>query len=614
MLVVATIALSGCTSYLSAPLEKNRIGAISINNQGIASPDVSWGLHVLAADELGQINPLIYRSEIADDGINPYRCHLVEEAGESGSGIAVGAEGFNDCQINRIVSYLKASFDNFEDKSNGRSIFPPRCEQEAFTLMIFIHGGLNITDGSLDRVKQDTELALKDCVYPIFLNWEAGPTTSYLDQITFIRGGKRINTSPPEGEISESEQAFRTTNYLNTGLAPVYFISDVAEAVARAPVSWATQGITYLAQLRGLVGLPEVAEVSLQNCENTYQYSSCITGTLGGSIERDEPPGWRAIGPTNNVFIDGDATLSANITGSVVPFVLAPLRFVSTPFVDSIGETIWNNLLRTTFATIETDRDYLNQRDRSLKAGLQSPSANGSDRICATSEERDGTAANSPTGAFFRLAAALQDFLCEKNGTNRNHEKIRVNLVAHSMGAIIGNELINGFDLDYDNIVYMGAASSIRHFSSTVIPYIERRKAWDETENSGSKSDVRFYNLMLHPWHEAREARIYGAAPAGSLLVWIDSMYEHSDSTFDRTLGQWDNVRQTKWRFPEKAQEHMFFKVFGNVEGMPKSHGAFTDIECNNTPSLHFAYWDEGSWGHPDLLGEEDRLQSIVCQ
>jgi hypothetical protein len=127
------------------------------------------------------------------------------------------------------------------------------------------------------------------------------------------------------------------------------------------------------------------------------------------------------------------------------------------------------------------------------------------------------------------------------------------------------------------------------------VPYIQRRLHDPSAPGVALPTGhlVRFYNLMLHPRREAREARWYGAAPAGSLLVWVDSMYEHTDSTLDRTLGQWANVRRARWLLPENAQRQMFFKILGQEEpgsdgqrprlSVPRSHGDFTICTAERT-------------------------------
>ena len=100
-----------------------------------------------------------------------------------------------------------------------------------------------------------------------------------------------------------------------------------------------------------------------------------------------------------------------------------------------------------------------------------------------------------------QLADQIEAFLDDRP------EGEKVNLIAHSMGAIIANEVIQRFqEIQIDNLVYMGAACSIRSFENIVIPYLEIH------------SDTKFYNLCLHPKLEAREKNILELAPGGSLL------------------------------------------------------------------------------------------------
>ena len=144
----------------------------------------------------------------------------------------------------------------------------------------------------------------------------------------------------------------------------------------------------------------------------------------------------------------------------------------------------------------------------------------------------------------------------------------------------------------------MAAASSARHFYNTALPYIDRRPG------------VRFFNMMLHPRNDEREDYAEGLVPEGSLLVWIDSFYEESDSVFDRTLGHWRNVARVKTAFPKKLQRCMIFKVFGFEDGTPTGHGAFNDVEApriSETGEVLYTYnyWQPRFWGAEKLGGFE---------
>lgn len=76
-------------------------------------------------------------------------------------------------------------------------------------------------------------------------------------------------------------------------------------------------------------------------------------------------------------------------------------------------------------------------------------------------------------------SGALKDFfdVFNKNIDLKNDMPIR--LIAHSMGAILASEIIREYpDLDYKEIVFMGAASSIRQYKNDVEPLL--RKKYDK--------------------------------------------------------------------------------------------------------------------------------------
>lgn len=549
-LLLSILAVSGCTSYLTSPSNEARIDESDIlGKNGERGPD-AWGLHVVAADKKGTLNRLIYRQPRVLIGDKGYVCKP-DQGEENGDTIRIDEEKFDACQIGRIIGRLKTQLDLAVNNKSG-SIFPSHCSKESMRVMIFIHGGLNATEGSLARVREETQKIIRDCAYPIFLNWEAGFFSSYLDQVMNIRGGRRVN-SPLLDKEMDLDQRLDTLDVLQRAFAPFYVVTDLAEAVARAPVSLTTQGLASANQLRGVLKVPgtdikvsDSRDVRLDECENTYLIN----------CEEDEKNGdprfghtWDDITSANNVFISGGHELESDFFGSIVPFTLSPARLATTPLVDSFGETAWNSLLRTTYATFESDLDYLKHSYNVHQGVAEGETVERSGFDCSAINAAPVDSEPALEGAFFRFATAFQKFLCDETGDKKNHEIVRVDLVSHSMGTIIANEMIDAFDLCYDNIVHLAAASSIRHFSSTVVPYIERRQALahervkekddaeDNKDQCKKEQMVRFYNLMLHPWHEARETSAWGLAPAGSLLVWIDSMYEHSDSAFDRTLG-----------------------------------------------------------------------------
>jgi hypothetical protein len=65
---------------------------------------------------------------------------------------------------------------------------------------------------------------------------------------------------------------------------------------------------------------------------------------------------------------------------------------------------------------------------------------------------------------------------------------------------------------------------------------------WEPVLRRPPCPDLRFYDLTLHQDWDAREIEVEGAAPMGSLLEWIDDIFETPLTPIDRTLGKWENV------------------------------------------------------------------------
>ena len=131
----------------------------------------------------------------------------------------------------------------------------------------------------------------------------------------------------------------------------------------------------------------------------------------------------------------------------------------------------------------------------------------------------------------------------------------------------------------------MASADSINNLLDRVVPYLLRQD-----------NDVRFYSLSLHPENEDREVSVYGLAPSGSLLVWIDNMFTTPETVLDRRSGRWENMERALPLIQTEAREKMFFKIYGlnncgneTINGVitePQEHGDFDDL----------AFWDETTW------------------
>jgi hypothetical protein len=86
-------------------------------------------------------------------------------------------------------------------------------------ILIFVHGGLNTYNQSLARVNEMTPEILAAHYYPLFVNWDSGLKSSYLEHLFLVRQGE---VEPVWGPVT----------------FPLYFVADVGRAVTRAPVVW----------------------------------------------------------------------------------------------------------------------------------------------------------------------------------------------------------------------------------------------------------------------------------------------------------------------------------------------------------------------------------------
>lgn len=421
-------------------------------------------------------------------------------------------------------------------------------------VLIFIHGGLTGPHKALSRVESDYQEILNDGYYPFFLNWQSGGMISYFDQITEVRDGIRIQ------QYSKA----RERNLLRSA-TPFYLLADVTESAVTAPVTWFNQGVRAISR--------RFRETQVEANAESYLNQS-----------------WKDISHRNNVIQE-----FARDTGSFINprDILTPILYLSklltAPFIDNMGETAWSNMRRSSRAVFRTHLDYEQSRLEERIGRGECPQD-----LC-----------EKGTGAFAAFFQQLESFF-EDSGKNakkniERRQKTEITLVAHSMGTIVANDAVRDFDLRYDNIVYLGAASSIRHFYNTVVPVLEAPL------DSKESRQTRFYNLMLHPKAEQQEQNYLGLLPSGSLLEWIDNMYVESDSIFDRTLGNWDNVSRVKHVFSSEAQKQMLFKIFPKYENdmFPHKHGDFTKTYRDAKEGITYSYWDPASWGSKYLIEEK---------
>ncbi|CAG68945.1 MULTISPECIES: alpha/beta hydrolase [Acinetobacter] len=230
-----------------------------------------------------------------------------------------------------------------------------------------------------------------------------------------------------------------------------------------------------------------------------------------------------------------------------------PIKFVTAPLVDGFGHGTWDSLSRRTELLITKDSAFIRKRD---------------------------------------AKTALEKFL---DKVDRDSSKPEVTLIGHSMGTMVANNiLMRKPNLNYKNIVYMGAAASLKDVESNVVPILRKNQS------------VQFYNLSLDPYRELSESTAFDSVPRGSLLIWIDTYLTTIKSFTDRTSGGWFNmVRAADTIFPDSVKNQVHLTKFGFGAG-PQKHGEFDE----------YHFWKHAYWVGNEKCGlvPLDQLIDTKCE
>ena len=423
-------------------------------------------------------------------------------------------ESFTDC----LVEHAK--------QIRSRLASPPSGKR--YHLLVFVHGGLNLEQGRLERAFVDANRMLaerrlaeaqvsaerrseeEEIWYPLFVTWPSGGIQSYVDQ--------RVHYNQGDYD-SEFKRIF----------SPLYFLTDAVEAVVRAPVAWA-ESFSWV----DLGQTPEVAEIgNVIGCEQSPHFG-CVP------VGRDDRPVLQEIGYWSPIGFVG--------------------RALTVPAVDVVGQPAWDAMLNHARMLMRKPFD---------------------DREFAVADGKlDGK------GDLFHQFRVLRELVPA--------ERPPVTLIGHSMGAIVVNDVLRSFpELPYRNVVFMGAAASVR----------ETIAALDVVARTSPDAGLRFYNLSLHQDAEANEVGYFGTVSKGSLLEWVDRMYTTPATFADRTVGKWINAVMARGDFAalERPGLELAFKRFGLSCAEPLKHTEFDEYEPRpGCPDARRPYWDPAFWTLPE--------------
>jgi len=394
-----------------------------------------------------------------------------------------------------------------------------RAGRPQLRLTIFVHGGLNTFDTAWKRAAQFSCDMLRDGQYAVFIGWNSGAFTNYFDHLFRIRAGEYN----PRRAVPTS---------------PIVVIGDLARSIVNIPEAWYRT-------------VADPATVS------TW-YTNHVEVEVARRIGNLERAGFRVSnqGPYRGV------------AGSYWT-ILNPVKLLTAPAVDGVGSGSWDSMLRRTDLVLSKPIAYegrLPQQD----APAAAPTPPGV--VPAVQKE-----------AKEMVDTAVTRFLKEwlNDGTLAD---VPISLIGHSMGAIVANNILARHPaLNFDNVVFMGAAARIKDIENGVVPWMRRP----------DRAGARFYNLSLDPYREISENEFYDFVPRGSLLHWIDNIFGEVNSFKDRTAGGWWNIVRTAADvFPESVRQRVYLTRFpiGASDKGPQEHGDF-DSYCFWRP----AYWTAGT-------------------
>lgn len=438
----------------------------------------------------------------------------------------------------------------FEDMfSEMNYYFESHCrEGEPRRLAIIVHGGLASNPGNLRTARDLAPLIMGgagECgQYPVFIVWQSNLWGSLVDDYFKVVNGVNHHWGP-----------FAL-------LMPSKLLSDIAEGVAEWPVDFVSDSGRRVE--RFLIPRTHPKREADENYGRLrHAYEGCAGQPWCDQIAISR-------GPWCHRLADGTANALRN-------FVFAPVKVVSLPFVEGMGTSAWDGMLRHASIVFRNEGDA--KIGRTLDGWPES--------VCISESEGFEQGGDGAVALFFRRLR--EEIECST-------VEWRVDLIGHSMGTIVVNEILRTFsDIDYENVVYMAGASSIEDYESSVFPYLAR-----QLETGRPMANI--WHLTLHRFAELREEYFFGLAPSGSLLVWIDDFFADPNFFRERTVGRYDNLMIALPFTPSNLKQQINVKTFGVGRRLrctdPQGHGGFLRLgqaNCGGGVATNL-FWKRDFW------------------
>lgn len=384
-------------------------------------------------------------------------------------------------------------------------------------LLIFIHGGLNARGSSLERAERLVGLIEQE-------NGAAGAYPLFVNWRSSLRSSYRDHLFlVRQGKRYGPKAAVA---------APFIFFGDIARGILHIPLA-----------------LGNEIKNALRGC-NRCALNEHVLGVEHELVEENHGGGGIQLQPGELCTTPASTTARTLSLVATTPTV----KLLTAPTIDTIGASAWSIMRRRTRLLLVTEDEFRKQE--------MIPS------IAGTFE---------PQGHLSIFLRELSDFL---KAAEEDGEPWTVDLVGHSMGTIVINEIIreHGDHLQVSNIVYMAAACSLEDYHHTIIPYLETHEA------------ARMFHLTLHPKADIRERNFWDLPPRGSLLVWLDDFLTKSETPFERRAGRYDNLLRIVHLTPPAVADQISIRAFGLgkcLSEQPQKHGDFGE---------RLRFWDPNCW------------------
>ena len=419
------------------------------------------------------------------------------------------------------------------------SLDPNEPDKDIYEILIFVHGGLNTQNATLERAAHlFPQILCNGGAYPIFINWDSSLFSSYGEHLLNVRQGTHYDFF-----------------HWQTLLTPTVFATDIARSIIRAPIAWAElfsndfQGSIFHRANNEHKMLQDLLVEERSNSNNNIKVSSL-----------DQKP---------------DFSLLDTLWSTTTYLLTLPTKLASVPFIDAFGTSAWSNMQRRTQMLFHTQEESeFNSKIR--KSHRQKISAGNTNEKLTHLKGQGG------------LSLLVQELI---NKLSDGSKSYNITIVGHSAGSIILNQLIREFGpaikkapaLKLSKIVYIAPASTIQDYRVSIWPYLRLNP------------EAKFYNLMLHNKAESQDSTVvpfpllkevdWDPGPRGSLLVWVDAFLSNPKTLQEHTLGQFTNIMKTIQSTPRDVRGQIFLKIFNaGGEYDPKHHGGFAD---------KLRFWDE---------------------